>query len=91
MEKQEFKNKNTIGRAVAGGLLFGGIGAIVGAQSGGLKAIKRKEFKTEYYLIINYISKDNNMEIVSFKVDKSRHSIVKYINNMLNKNIVIEL
>lgn len=51
-EVQE-KNKSTIGRAVAGGLLFGGAGAVVGAMT----ASGKKEKKvTKIMLIISYTS-----------------------------------
>lgn len=44
-------NKSVIGRAVAGGLLFGGVGAVVGGLSGtGTKDKKERHF----YFIISY-------------------------------------
>ena len=44
-------NKSVIGRAVAGGLLFGGVGAVVGGISGtGTKDKKERHF----YFIISY-------------------------------------
>ena len=49
------KSKSSIGRAVAGGVLFGGVGAVVGAVSGvGNKT--KKEYHTMF--IISYTSSD---------------------------------
>lgn len=46
-------DKSPIGRAVVGGLLFGGVGAIVGASSG---QGKTKSIDLNTYLIISYTS-----------------------------------
>lgn len=47
------QSKSVIGRAVAGGLIFGGVGAVVGAVSGtGTKEKKERHF----YFIISYTS-----------------------------------
>lgn len=48
-------DKSPIGRAVVGGLLFGGVGAIVGASSG---QGKTKSIDLNTYLIISYTSDD---------------------------------
>ena len=53
--EKELKEKSVIGRAVVGGLLFGGAGAVVGAVSGA----NPKE-KTLYYMTLTYT--DNNEE-----------------------------
>ena len=47
------KNKSTIGRAVAGGLLFGGAGAVVGAISG---SGTKKKTVNKFMFIISYTS-----------------------------------
>lgn len=58
------KNKSVIGRAVAGGLLFGGAGAVVGAISGSGK----KEVKTQHFLfIISYISGSGDDDFISLE------------------------
>lgn len=54
----ETKEQSKMGRAVAGGLLFGGAGAIVGA----LTAKEKEKLKTVY--IINYVSNDEEKSIV---------------------------
>lgn len=46
------KSKSVLGRAAVGGLLLGGLGAVIGAVSGtGTKS----ETKNHIYLIINYV------------------------------------
>ncbi len=58
------KIKSPIGRAISGGLLFGGAGAVVGAISGtGQK--EKKEYK--FYLIINYLSKDGEDKFLQYE------------------------
>ena len=58
------KNKSVIGRAVAGGLLFGGVGAIVGGISGtGTKDKKERHF----YFIISYTSSTGEEKFIQFE------------------------
>lgn len=57
-------SKSVIGRAVAGGLLFGGVGAIVGGISGaGTKAKKERKF----YFIISYTSSTGEDKFIQFE------------------------
>lgn len=58
------KDRSVIGRAVAGGLLFGGVGAVVGGMSGVGK--KEKEV-TRLLLIISYTSKDGEDAFLQFE------------------------
>lgn len=58
------KDRSVIGRAVAGGLLFGGVGAVVGGMSGVGK--KEKEV-TRLLLIISYTSKDGEEAFLQFE------------------------
>ena len=58
------KNKSSIGRAVAGGLLFGGVGAVVGAVSG----VGKKEKKVQKFLfIISYTSSAGEDKFLQFE------------------------
>ena len=58
------KNKSVIGRAVAGGLLFGGVGAVVGGISGtGTKTKKERHF----YFIISYKSSAGEDKFIQFE------------------------
>lgn len=57
-------NKSVIGRALAGGLLFGGLGAVVGSVSGiGTKTKKEKNM----YLIIGYESSQGDAQFIQFE------------------------
>jgi len=58
------QSKSVIGRAVAGGLLFGGVGAVVGAVSGvGTKDKKERHF----YFIISYTSSSGEDKFLQFE------------------------
>lgn len=58
------KEKSVIGRAIGGGLLFGGVGAVVGAVSGtGTKEIKERNI----YFIIAYSSQNGEDKFLQFK------------------------
>ena len=60
----ELKEKSVVGRAVVGGLLFGGAGAVVGAVSGA----NPKE-KNVFYMALTYL--DNSEEkTVIFKIEQ---------------------
>ena len=52
------KKANGVGRAIVGGLLFSGVGAIVGATTA------RDKTETVYYRVINYISDGEEKSIV---------------------------
>ena len=57
-------SKSSIGRALAGGVLFGGVGAIVGAVSGtGTKEKKERHI----YFIISYTSGDGEEKFIQFE------------------------
>lgn len=59
ISQKEIENKSTIGRAVAGGLIFGPLGAVIGGVSGiGSKNIMK------YYLCINYWDIETRKPIV---------------------------
>lgn len=72
------KSKSVIGRAVAGGLLFGGVGAVVGAVSGtGSKDVKTKKFM----FIISYKSSSGEDAFISFE-DTRMYKGVKVANKL---------
>lgn len=73
------RNKNVIGRSVAGGLLFGSVGAIVGGLSGTQTA---KEIVPHHFLIINYMNKDGTVQVLSFEVNASAFN--KPLNSIVN-------
>ena len=57
------KNKSTVGRALAGGVVLGPLGAIVGGMSG---IGSNKSNKVNYYTVINY-EVDGETKVLSFK------------------------
>ena len=72
------KNKSVIGRAVAGGLLFGGVGAVVGGISGtGTKTKKERHF----YFIISYTSSTGEDKFIQFE-DTRLYKGVKVANKL---------
>lgn len=58
------KSKSPIGRAVAGGLLFGGVGAVVGAVSG---TGKKEKKVNKFYFIISYTSSAGEEKLLQFE------------------------
>lgn len=64
MEEIVEKEKSIIGRAMAGGLLFGGAGAIVGAMTANGKKEKKV---TKLMFIISYTSSSGEESILQFE------------------------
>lgn len=62
------QSKKPIGRAVAGGLLLGGIGAVVGAVSG-VGSKEKKKYR--FYFIISYTSSDGKDKFLQFEDTRS--------------------
>lgn len=58
------KDKSSIGRAIAGGLIFGGTGAIVGAVSGMGKKTKKI---SKFLLVISYKASDETEQFLQFE------------------------
>ena len=58
------KSKSPIGRAVAGGLLFGGVGAVVGAVSG---TGKKEKKVSKFLFIISYTSSSGEDKLLQFE------------------------
>lgn len=69
-------SKSPIGRAVAGGLLFGGAGAVVGAISG---TTKKERTEIKFNLIIAYTSKDGEDKFLQYE-DLSLTGNLKFAN-----------
>ena len=57
------KNKSSIARAITGGVLFGGVGAVVGAVSG---IGKKQTTEYHFYFIISYTSSDGEEKFLTF-------------------------
>ncbi|GAA0062763.1 TPA: hypothetical protein PTV43_000081 [Clostridium botulinum] len=59
------QSKSVVGRAAIGGLLLGSLGATVGGMSGtGTKT----DDQIEYYFVVNYRNKDEELKVLSFKI-----------------------
>lgn len=58
------KNKSVIGRAVTGGLLFGGVGAVVGAVSG---TGKKEKTVRKFMFIISYKSSNGSDAFITLE------------------------
>lgn len=77
------KSKSVVGRAAAGGLLLGPLGAIVGGMSG--TGTKTKT-KTQVYYVINYTSGSTGQpEAISFKYAGDFPSTYEKFNEELRK------
>ncbi|ENJ9655983.1 hypothetical protein FDB88_18865 [Clostridium sporogenes] len=78
-------NKNSIGRAVVGGVLLGQLGAIIGGMSG---IGSKQSSKLKTFLVINYKSKDEEIKVISFEIENITLNMPKFINK-LRENISI--
>lgn len=58
------KSKSPISRAVAGGLLFGGVGAVVGAVSG---TGKKEKKVSRFFFVISYTSSSGEDKFLQFE------------------------
>ncbi len=80
---------SSIGGAVGGAILFGGLGAIVGGR-----AREKKSRTVTQYLIFTY-NKDNDIKFVSFEIMpnslKQAGAFVDEFRSNPNKNIVVDL
>lgn len=79
------KDKSVIGRALVGGILIGPLGAIIGGISG---AGTKKKKKNKLFVVINYVSKDGETNVISFE-DTRMYFTNKFIRHMKN-HLVIE-
>lgn len=77
--EKEVKDASVIGNAMVGGILFGGLGAMVGAVKGTKK-------KSETYFVINYTASDGTLKAISmkphgdlklFKLEKELKQLIK--------------
>lgn len=80
MEEIVEKEKSTIGRAFAGGLLFGGAGAIVGAMTANGKKEKKV---SKLMFIISYTSSSGEESILQF--EDTRHYKGKKLSEQLKE------
>lgn len=77
-------DNSPLGRAAVGGLLFGGVGAIVGATSGTTTSTVTTP---RYFLIINYTTKDGKEENLIFSGDAILKKDVMKISDYINSKV----
>lgn len=78
------RERNVLARAIAGGILFGEIGAIVGALSG----IPKKQIVREYnFLIIDYFSKNGEKKSLTFLYISEKKEILEKFVEILTRRI----
>lgn len=80
--KDELVDKSTIGRAVVGGVLFGGIGALVGSISGQGQKVKEKP-----YFAIAYVDSFGNDKTLLFNhIISQPKALPKRLNEIAAEN-----
>lgn len=79
----EYINKNSIGRALVGGAIFGGAGALIGGMSG----VGQKQKKNTYNLIaIAYTPTNcNDIKTISFQIVGATLKFKEFINQVRQK------
>lgn len=85
----ETKKKSVLARGIAGDILFGPVGAVLGGMSGAKADIKQKN---EYFLNLGYYGKDeNDIKTIIFRMgttDKfAREFVQRYNNSFLDADI----
>lgn len=78
------KSKSTVGRAIAGGVVLGPLGAIIGGMSGIGNKVSSSD---KYYMVINYKSLEDEIKVLSFEiVGASLHwgSFIKELRTRVN-------
>lgn len=78
------KSKSVVGRTLAGGILAGGVGAIVGGVTG---AKSKKVQENAYYIVINYTSKECQVKDLILKGDMAGGASLKKASNYINEKI----
>lgn len=59
------KSKSSVGRAIAGGVLLGPLGAIVGGISG---VGDKSKSQSKFYMVVNYYSRNEEVRVLSFEI-----------------------
>ena len=68
---------SSAGRAIAGAILFGALGAVIGGR------VKNKKTKTvSYYLIITYIADQNEIKYIGFDVSNNVFAANKLVKSL---------
>ncbi len=86
------QQKSVILRGIAGGLLLGPIGAVVGGMSG-LGTKQQKKEVTQHYIQLTYTNKDNEQIDALFLVDRDKKycdGVADYINKETGKTAPVQ-
>ncbi len=80
------KSKSVIGGAVAGGLVLGPLGALIGGMAG--TGTKQKK-KTTYFMVINFISDSSNeVQILMFQVSPIfTEKLISYVQKHIQERL----
>lgn len=76
------KSKSVTGRAIAGGVLLGPLGAIIGGMSG---IGNKQKSETHYYMVINYKSRDEEIKVLSFEIVGASLNWASFIEELRSK------
>lgn len=79
---------SSVGGAIAGGMMFGALGAIIGGR------VKNKKVKTiTQYLIITYTGEQGELKYIGFDIKNNPPSAVKLVKEFqdLNNNAEIQI
>ena len=77
------EDKSVIKRAVVGGVLFGGLGAIIGGMSGiGTKTVDKSETVFHRYFVLNYKDEKEQEQIMSFGIVGATWGLNKFEVNL---------
>ncbi len=82
------KSRSTVGRAVAGGVLFGSLGAIVGGMSGVGNSHKSE---THYFMVISYRSGDKEIKGLIFEIVGSSLHWSSFVDELRSKIKIEEI
>ncbi|MCM1114252.1 MAG: hypothetical protein NC397_02000 [Clostridium sp.] len=80
ISEDEIKESNGVGRAIAGGLLFGPTGAVVGAVTA------KDKKKKVYYEALNYISNGEEKSIIFQSGDLNYFKLKKILKAIIEQN-----
>lgn len=72
---------SSTGGAVAGALMFGAVGAVIGGRTK-----EKKSIKFEFFMIITYIKDDGDIGYVGFDVTNDVNNAQKHIKTLIKDN-----
>lgn len=76
------KSKTVLGRAFIGSIFLGPLGAIVGGMSG---VGSKQKSETNYFMIINYKSKDEELKALCFEIVGATFHLIPFVEEFRKK------